>query len=289
MAILTRSVAGLIRVSQKAGISSSMVTEGLKEIPIMAKHTPAVVLKPLELPELVLNKSVCVPPTPVQSIDWKRVVKVGGSVLVGGGLLIAAYYLGKWTIRRHRINQRKERAEYIRSLGNEVLQFMREEASGTVPDYFYEEPELPEGLISEEDRGRRSRRRHRSAPFLAKITALAKNHFGGVPEPTKANAMAVSRLVYDLCKEHGCLPSQTRHILSVVVPLVLTPDQFDLSSRELLNDDELAENRATYASLATMPGWLSNLLCNPLKGAAWRRMMDRLVGLPDWQAFRLVH
>nr|UHS72341.1 MAG: hypothetical protein 1 [Gammacarmovirus sp.] len=287
MALLTRGLKGLVRVSGKAGLTPPYVNSGLKEIPVWAKHTPPVVLKPIEFSELVVNNPVVVKPT--MPINWWKYVKVSGLVLGVIGGCIATYYTAKWTIRRYRIATRRRRAEGIRSLGIEVLEYMRDEASDRVPDFFYEEVDLPEGLISNEDRGQRSRRRHRSAPFLAKITALAKNHFGGVPEPTKANAMAVSRLVFELCKEHNCLPHQTRHIISVVVPLVLTPDQFDLSSRELLNDDELAENRATYSSLSTISGWLTNLLCHPLKASSWRRAMDKLVGLPDWQAFRLVH
>nr|UHS72308.1 MAG: hypothetical protein 1 [Gammacarmovirus sp.] len=220
---------------------------------------------------------------------------VRGLVRAGikGALVCASIYVcyktTKWIILRRKVARRKERADYIHSLGCEVLQFMEDEAKNEVTDFFYEEPVLPEGLISEAERGGRTRRRHKSAPFLAKITHLAKNHFGGVPEPTKANQMAVTRMVYELCKEHNCLPHQTRHIISVVVPLVLTPDQFDISSRALLNGDELSENRAIYSSGATIAGWMTNLLQRPLCSTAWRRAMDVLVGLPDWQAFRLVH
>lgn len=210
-----------------------------------------------------------------------------------GALFCATIYVGyktvKWVVLRRKVARRKERADYIHSLGCEVLQFMEDEARNEVTDFFYEEPVLPEGMVSEAERGGRTRRRHKSAPFLAKITHLAKNHFGGVPEPTKANQMAVTRMVYELCKEHNCLPHQTRHIISVVVPLVLTPDQFDISSRALLNGDELSENRAIYSSGATIAGWMANLLQRPLSSTAWRRAMDVLVGLPDWQAFRLVH
>lgn len=219
----------------------------------------------------------------------REILKTGlkvAALAVGG---YVAYKTLKWYIKRKVKTERSSRAEYIRELGLEVLEHMKNEAGNEVPDMFYEEPVLPEGLISEEERGMRSRRRHKSAPFLAKITHLAKNHFGGVPEPTKANVMAVTRLVYELCKEHNCLPHQTRHIISVVSPLILTPDQFDLSSRALLNCDQLASNRAEHADLANMEGWFKHLVHNPLSATAWRRAMDVLVGLPDWQAFRIIH
>lgn len=134
----------------------------------------------------------------------------------------------------------------------------------------------------------RLKRRHRSKPFITKVVHSAKNHFGGCPDSSKANVMAVSKFVYELCKEHNCLPHQTRLILSVAVPLVLSPDEYDLSSKALLNSNSLCENRAELERLKTIDGWLENLICHPLSTKAWRRALDNLCGLPDWKAFRLI-
>lgn len=136
---------------------------------------------------------------------------------------------------------------------------------------------------------RKLKRRHRSKPFIRKIVHLTKNHFGGCPESSKSNVMAVSKFVYDLCKQHNCLPHQTRMIISVAVPLVLSPDMYDISSRALLNSETLNENRAKLDRLKTLDGWLSNLICHPLSAKAWRRTIDNLCGLPDWKAFRLIN
>lgn len=242
---------------------------------------------PFGTKEIVPSEQSLEPWSPPHSA--KDLVKPALKCLAVGVSLYVGYRTIKWWWARRRELQRKERADYILNLGRDVLNFMAEEASNEVTDFFYEEPVLPEGMIGEEEKGRRARRRHKSAPFLAKITHLTKNHFGGVPEPTKANQMAVTRMVYELCKEHNCLPHQTRHIISVVTPLVLTPDQFDISSRALLNGDDLCENRAAHSSLSTIDGWVKNLIKNPLDSKAWKRAMDVLVGLPDWQAFRLVH
>ena len=51
----------------------------------------------------------------------------------------------------------------------------------------------------------RAKRRHRSRPFIKKIVNLTKNHFGGCPDSSKSNVMAVSKFVYEQCKQHNCL------------------------------------------------------------------------------------
>nr|BAF47090.1 p28k-polymerase [Melon necrotic spot virus]BAF47100.1 p28k-polymerase [Melon necrotic spot virus] len=135
----------------------------------------------------------------------------------------------------------------------------------------------------------RAKRRHRSRPFIKKIVNLTKNHFGGCPDSSKSNVMAVSKFVYEQCKQHNCLPHQTRLIMSVAVPLVLSPDMYDISSKALLNSEILTENRATLDRLKTLDGWLSHLVCHPLSAKAWRRAIDNLCGLPDWKAFKLVN
>jgi hypothetical protein len=135
----------------------------------------------------------------------------------------------------------------------------------------------------------RAKRRHRSRPFIKKIVNLTKNHFGGCPDSSKSNVMAVSKFVYEQCKQHNCLPHQTRLIMSVAVPLVLSPDMYDISSKALLNCEILTENRATLDRLKTLDGWLSHLVCHPLSAKAWRRAIDNLCGLPDWKAFKLVN
>nr|WRQ65662.1 subunit of replicase complex [Tolivirales sp.] len=213
-----------------------------------------------------------------------RLVKVGlcGLALWGAWKCVSA--LAKWKHQKE-INSR---SDYIRLTGLEVFQFLRDEANNEVPDHFYEEPVLPEGLSTGDDLGPRMRRRHKSTPFLAGITKMAKNHFGGCPEPTRANSMAVTKLVYELCKEHGCLPHQTKHILAIVVPLVLTPDQFDISSRALLNSDELCEARAHFRHFGGMKSWMEQLINGVSSNAVWRRCMDKLCGMPDWAAFKIV-
>lgn len=264
-----------------------MKISGLADILVNTPKSPVLTFPTFTTVQTITQQCTVAPVSTPFSMPG--LVRTGLKVLTGAAMIYCGYRVLKWGLEQHLQRQRSSRAEHIRTLGLEVLEFMRSEADDSVPDHFYEEPVLPEGLIPEAERGRRTRTRHRSAPFIAKITHLAKNHFGGVPESTKANVMAVSKLVYELCKEHNCLPHQTRHIISVVTPLILTPDQFDISSRALLNSDELAEARAEYSSLVSLKSWLSNLLSHPLTTSAWRRAMDRLVGLPDWQAFRIVH
>jgi len=215
---------------------------------------------------------------------------VEGALKIGlaCGIAYAGYKVAGLCYRRWRKYEKDERAAYIRETGLAVLKYMEEEARNEVPDFFYVEPVLPEEIMSSEERGLLQHQKHKSVRFLASVTHKVKNYFGGVPNPLEANSMAVTRMVYELCKEHNCLPHQTRHIVSVVVPLVMTPDQFDISSRALLNSPQLAENRAEYGDLVTISGWMANLICHPLDRLAWRRAMDALVGLPDWQAFRLV-
>lgn len=134
----------------------------------------------------------------------------------------------------------------------------------------------------------RMRRRHRSQPFIIGMVHRTKNHFGGLPDGTKSNVMAVSRFIYDQCLEHNCLPHQIRHILAVAVPLVLSPDHYDVESLRLLNGAKLCEMRAVHKSAKSINGWLQNLVCHPLDSRSWRRALDNLMGLPDWQAFQLV-
>ena len=86
--------------------------------------------------------------------------------------------------------------------------------------------------------------------------------------------------------------SQSRYermIISVAVPLVLSPDMYDISSKALLNSETLNENRAKLDRLRNLDGWLTNLVCHPLSSKAWRRALDNLSGLPDWKAFRLIN
>lgn len=217
--------------------------------------------------------------------DFKSLGKA--AILIAG--IGAAGYLGWSAWKAHRRGSRSLEASYVVDLGKEVQAHLAAEANNEIDDLVQEEVVEGEGVEAQLIARERVRRRHRTAPFLAKITNLAKNHFGGCPDSTKSNVMAVSKFVYDACKEHNCLPHQTRLIVSVVVPLVLSPDQYDLSSRALLNSPSLCQNRSIDESLRSIDGWLSNLLCHPLDARSWRRAMDVLSGLPDWRAFRLVN
>lgn len=219
--------------------------------------------------------------------DIGSIIKIG----LGAAACYGAYKLAKnlW------YNQRKHSKGKIDELGQAVLKCIEDVANGD--DGAIEEETTETIMVGEVDIGVvreipaevRLKRRHRKAPFLAKVTNMAKNHFGGCPDPTKSNVMAVSKFVYDTCKEHNCLPHQTRHIISIVVPLVLSPDEYDITSRALLNSDILCENRAKRESASSISGWLVNLIAHPLSATAWRRAMDNLCGLPDWKAFRLVN
>jgi hypothetical protein len=296
----------------------SLVVDSVSRSRIVQHALPSLVLGS-SVPSSVLLKSQCEPLIESIKSDGVSLLKVAGC-LVGAAVAAKAIGLvGKvgwkaWQAKRRR--GRNLDTSYIVQLGRRVQERLSEEANAQVSDESYEsvdmgdlqahpveligtvmvggvpvalpeavERPVPEQLVE----AHRVRVRHRKAPFLAKITNLAKNHFGGCPESTKSNVMAVSKFVYDQCKEHNCLPHQTRLIISVVVPLVLSPDQYDLSSRALLNSPSVCENRSLDESYKSIDDWLSNLICHPLDSRAWRRAMDVLAGLPDWKAFRIVH
>lgn len=217
--------------------------------------------------------------------DCKSACKVA----LGIGVCYSAWKIGmKYFLSASRLSHNA-----LISLGEDTLDHIVANVNEDIEENSVQEQvmvgTIPIGIAREVPAEVKMKRRHRSKPFLTKIVHLAKNHFGGCPDSTKSNVMAVSKFVYDLCKEHNCLPHQTRMIISVTVPLILSPDEYDISSKALLNSVDLCENRARIERLRNLDGWLINLMCHPLSNKAWRRAFDNLAGLPDWKAFRLVN
>nr|UHS72154.1 MAG: hypothetical protein 1 [Tombusviridae sp.] len=132
------------------------------------------------------------------------------------------------------------------------------------------------------------RRRTTKHKFLTHVILSGKNRFYGLPTPTVSNMLAVNKYVAELCDNKGCLPHQTRQIMAIAVPAIFSPDEWDVSSAQAFNIDERAHNRSRLARAGKIDSWLTNILCAPLSGKGWKRMFDQLMGLPDWQAHRLV-
>jgi hypothetical protein len=213
--------------------------------------------------------------------DCKRILNIGLAIGVG----VVAFKIAKFWWISH-----KKQQDFISKLGCDTFSEIAKDISEDAEDE--EEEEVSNIQVGEIDIGvpqPKHKNRHRNKRFTTKLVHMTKNHFGGCPDPSKSNVMAVSKFVYEKCKEHGCLPHQTRMLISVVVPLVLSPDQYDISSKALLNSMESCENRAALERHKSIDSWLTYLVCHPLTVKAWKRAIDNLLGLPDWKAFRLVN
>jgi hypothetical protein len=132
------------------------------------------------------------------------------------------------------------------------------------------------------------RRRATKHKFLTHVILSGKNRFYGLPTPTVSNMLAVNKYVAELCDAKGCLPHQTRQIMAIAVPAIFSPDEWDVSSAQAFNIDERAHNRSRLTRAGKIDSWLTNILCSPLSGKGWKRMFDYLMGLPDWQAHKLI-
>lgn len=132
------------------------------------------------------------------------------------------------------------------------------------------------------------KRRRVSHPFVSEVVLACKNAFYGLPSSTPSNLLAISKKVEEMCREKKLTHTDTRKVMALAVPAILSPDKWDVSSARAYNTEARCIHRAELVRASHINGWLSNLLCHPLSAKSWRRAFDRLAGLPDWKAHQFV-
>lgn len=218
--------------------------------------------------------------TIIESIHREPNYAKYGWLAVGGLAAYAGYrYL------RNRYSQRLNHTQYD-ALHEEVAALLEVNDEPVDPEEPVETT-LEDGSVEVVVR-RPRKRSHRKHRFITDCIHKTKAHFGGCPKFTESNQIAVSRHVYELCKERKCLPHQTRTIMAVAVPAVFSPDDLDVSSAQAYNIGLRRERRSMVQKAMEGPRWYEGLLDNPLDAVAWREAMDWLFGLPSWKAIRVV-
>nr|BDX99478.1 replicase [Jasmine virus H] len=129
---------------------------------------------------------------------------------------------------------------------------------------------------------------HKKPSFAAILCADAKNHFGGTPSPSKANALSVMKYLVNKCNEHKLTVLQTRECSALALPLVFSPDAMDKYTYRHLNSSEAFERRVDFSkSTRVDPVWLG-FFTAPLQSKTWKRAFLQLTRLGSQEAFQFI-
>nr|QBG64836.1 p28 auxiliary replication protein [Turnip crinkle virus] len=132
------------------------------------------------------------------------------------------------------------------------------------------------------------RRVRQKGRFAMHAVNAAKLHFCGVPKPTEANRLAVSKWLVQYCKERHVVTSHIRTIVNVALPRVFTPDAEDIQVVLDLHSVRAHNHRNALAEAGKVQKWWVNLAMHPLTGRSWNRAWRRLCRMPDDQALTFV-
>nr|AHZ59466.1 replicase protein [Pelargonium line pattern virus] len=134
-----------------------------------------------------------------------------------------------------------------------------------------------------------TRRRVKTKPtFAAVLAADAKNYYGCLPSATRANELSVMKYLVSKCQEHKLTITQTREVSAMAFALTFTPDENDKLIYKYLNSTEVFERRVDYAKARGVDKCWFELLKRPWHARAWRRVVGRIFGMPEQQAFEFV-
>lgn len=149
-----------------------------------------------------------------------------------------------------------------------------------------------EVLVPEERDGKeivvkklKHRRTKKRCSFAAVIAADAKNHFGGTPQPTKANSLSVMKYLVSKCQERKLTSLQTRQVSCMAMALVFQPDSNDKFIYSFMNDREIWEKRKDVEDAMKIPSIFMAILKRPFGKKEWLRVWDKFCGLGTQKAF----
>ncbi|AAT69550.1 27 kDa putative replicase protein [Pelargonium chlorotic ring pattern virus] len=132
----------------------------------------------------------------------------------------------------------------------------------------------------------KTRRARNKLQFSALLAIAAKNHFGGIVRPTRANELSVMKFLTSKCNDHKLTIAQTRSVCCAAFPLVFSPDEGDKLIFATLNSEEAFERRQDYSEAQGVGNCWLNLLSNPCSRRRWRRVVLRCFGMPVQEAFQ---
>jgi len=128
--------------------------------------------------------------------------------------------------------------------------------------------------------------RHTRGKFVYRLVCATKNHLGGNPTASRANALVAYKYMAGKCKEHHLVDTHTREVCALAMSAVFTPDVHDVNMNLSLNSYAAYRRRIACIDAQQIQDWRVKLLKNPLKMEAWERAWYWMNGLPQQEAFQ---